>query len=57
MSTTGKGMVKFVKSIILYDHNIRVDWELYSASFVFVQDYPPLRAAGISHVPFGSRVQ
>ena len=44
---SGKGMVKFVKSIFY----TTIIFELLGAVFsfiVFVQDYPPLRAAGIS---------
>ncbi len=45
--SSGKGMVKFVKSIFY----TTIIFELLGAVFsfiVFVQDYPPLRAAGIS---------
>ena len=45
--TTGKGMVKFIKSIFLTTIVFELTGALLS-SFVFIQDYPPLKAAGIS---------
>ncbi len=45
--TTGKGMVKFVKSIFLTTMVFELSGALFS-SFVFIRDYPPLKAAGIS---------
>ncbi len=45
--TTGKGMVKFIKGIFLTTIVFELTGALLS-SFVFIQDYPPLKAAGIS---------
>lgn len=44
---SGKGVVRFIKSVFLTTLAFELAGALFSF-FVFVQDYPPLRAAGIS---------
>lgn len=53
---SGKGLVRFVKSIFFMTLIFELAGAILSF-FVFVQDYPPLRAAGISIFHSVARLQ